>query len=197
MGYSIKNKKESFELIEQLGLNKFASIAMEQYDETKLWEFLAAYPNIKRFSIRDLAKADSEWSRNFRDISKEQMIKESRQRSNIMIQERSEYDNKRVLCGEIALNMYYPDIELILTATDNPNAIIPMARLNPTYNFRGSFLNDKRLKHLTARIKGFNEIVDYMFKHELFDVIIEFSVHEKPVGVKRECVRIGELRTDY
>ena len=42
-----------------------------------------------------------------------------------------------------------------------------------------------------------DKIIDYIFKKELFDVVVEFAVYLEKIGKYNEYVAIFELRTDY
>ena len=46
-------------------------------------------------------------------------------------------------------------------------------------------------------IPGFSKIMRYITEHELYDVIVEFSVYDCKIGVNKENVVISELRTAY
>jgi len=43
-------------------------------------------------------------------------------------------------------------------------------------------------------IPGLTEAIDFIVKHELFNIYVEISVFEIPVGIKRENIIIWELR---
>ncbi len=63
---------------------------------------------------------------------------------------------------------------------------------NCQWNLSTSYY-DPKLK----RIPDLNIILDYIFKYNLFDVIVEFGVFPEPIGINHERVLIFELRTDY
>lgn len=46
-------------------------------------------------------------------------------------------------------------------------------------------------------VDGVEELISYIIKHNLYDVIVEFVVYDKPVGINNEKVLIVELRSDY
>lgn len=52
---------------------------------------------------------------------------------------------------------------------------------------------DPKLK----KIEDLDIILDYIFQYNLFDVIVEFGVFPKQIGLNNERVLIFELRTDY
>ncbi|MBR1987944.1 MAG: hypothetical protein IKA36_02775 [Clostridia bacterium] len=46
-------------------------------------------------------------------------------------------------------------------------------------------------------VLGVEELIAYVAGHNLYDVIVEFVVYDKPVGVNNQKVLIVELRSDY
>ena len=47
------------------------------------------------------------------------------------------------------------------------------------------------------KIPNIFTIIDYILKNHLLDIIVEFSVFDKCVEIKKEKVIIWELRTNY
>ena len=59
------------------------------------------------------------------------------------------------------------------------------------------FLKTDIFNNKIKYIKGLDEVISYIFKHFLFDIIIEFCVYDIPLGIYKENVVIFEVRTDY
>lgn len=67
-----------------------------------------------------------------------------------------------------------------------------MAEKNPDFNYHTDIF-DKKLNH----IPGFDIIYNYIIDHDLLDVIVEFAIYDKPVGIYKDQVIIFEIRTDF
>jgi len=63
---------------------------------------------------------------------------------------------------------------------------------NPDYKGKSDIF-DKRL----TNINGVNEIIDYILKNNLTNIIVEFTVFNCLIGKNKEKIVIWELRTDY
>lgn len=55
-------------------------------------------------------------------------------------------------------------------------------------------LNPNDLIKKKYSIAGLNKVIDYICCHELFNVIVEFSMYDVPVGVNQENLIIWEIR---
>lgn len=85
-------------------------------------------------------------------------------------------------------NMLLSKVEEFL---DENNQNIYVLR-DPTWNISTNYY-DKKIKY----IPNIDKIIDYIFKHDLFDTVVEFSVYLERVGKYQEHVVIFELRTNY
>ena len=79
-----------------------------------------------------------------------------------------------------------------LTVSNNAKFSARDAVKNPDYNLSTN-LYDSKIKN----IKGLNIAIDYIFKNHLFDIIVEFTTFNKPVGTYNKNILIYELRTHY
>ena len=77
-------------------------------------------------------------------------------------------------------------------ASDNPNYNTRGVLKDPKWNISTDFF-DRRIKY----VPNIDKIIDYIFEHNLFNVVIEFAVYPERVGKKNEFVAIFELRTHY
>lgn len=82
--------------------------------------------------------------------------------------------------------------EVHTTLSDDPTASVRDALSNPTYNLKTNIF-DKKLN----AIPYFNLIYQYVIEHQLKDIIVEFALFDKKVGIKKEPIIIYELRTNY
>ncbi len=95
-----------------------------------------------------------------------------------------------MLIGDIYISR---DLEkFYLLASDNPSYNTRMVLRDPTWNISTNYY-DKKIKY----IPNIDKIIDYIFKHDLFDIVVEFSVYLERVGKYQEYVAIFELRTNY
>ncbi len=183
--FRIENKIDSYNLILTLGLNKLPEILLPEFDEKKIVSFMKKYP-AETYAIRDRNKSGS---KTFRPLVKpDKVLGYCAKLKNFSINVSDMY-KYQVLTGEARLT---PKGEISVAVSKNPNLNARDGAQNADYNFT-SALNDRRLN----RILGMNDVVNYMFEHELFDVIVEFACYDRPVGTKNEKVVIFELRTSY
>ena len=98
------------------------------------------------------------------------------------------FRNNKLLLGDMIINS---NMDVSVSASSNKDSF---ARdfLEPRHIMKTDVF-DIKLKY----IPRLNLIIDYIFIHNLFDIIVEFAVFDKGVGLKNEQVIIFELRTDY
>lgn len=183
----IKTKIQSVEIINKLGLNQLPGILLERYDEPKLKSFLtnnkAAF-----YVVRDKTVAASPKLKMVKFDEVIEYCKKCEIEKFTVEVALYNYFNAQILVGEI--NIQGDKIDYILS--NNSNFTLRDCYQAPDYNGTSDIF-DKKLQ----RIKGFEKIIDYAFEHNLFNVIIEFSVFNRPIGIKNENIVIWELRTDY
>lgn len=97
---------------------------------------------------------------------------------------------KYVLIGDIYISRDLEEFWLI--ASDNPDYNTRMVLRDPKWNI-STYYYDKKIRN----IPNIDKIIDYIFKKELFDMVVEFAVYLEKVGKYNEYVAIFELRTDY
>ena len=93
-----------------------------------------------------------------------------------------------VLLGEVCLTKHNISIIAGNNKSIHHRNICDCVLINTT-----TTIDDKKL----WQVKGVEEIIQYMLKHNLIDIIVEFVVYDRPVGVKNENVLIVELRSEY
>jgi hypothetical protein len=104
----------------------------------------------------------------------------------------NEYKEDIVLVGDIIVHRNGGGESVDITARDDINATHRNIYENPKYNYHTSLDDDK-----VWAIPGFSKIMRYISDHELYNVIIEFSVYDCRIGVNKENVVISELRTGF
>ena len=99
------------------------------------------------------------------------------------------YNENQLCVGEVLIKS---NLDVSITISNNKSFSARDAVRLPDFNMITN-IYDKQLKN----IEGLNYVIDYIFSHNLFDVIVEFSSFDIKVGLNKENVIIYELRTDY
>lgn len=170
----IKNKLESIDKINELGLNKFPEELFKKNDDERIKKFIENYP-VNYYAIRDRSKA----SGNFKlkvDFDK-------------VLEEIKEYN---LFTINVSSANYVNNQLLYATLSIDPTASVRDALRNPTFNLKTDIF-DKKLN----KIPHFDYIYQYITNNNLQNVIVEFALFNKEVGIKKEKVIVYELRTHY
>lgn len=99
------------------------------------------------------------------------------------------YVDNQLLVGEIE---FLSNGEVYVILSVDPTASVRDALSKPTFNLKINIF-DKRLN----KIPHFDYIYQYISNNNLYDVIVEFALFDKEVGIKKEKVIVYELRTHY
>ena len=83
-------------------------------------------------------------------------------------------------------------MQVSLSVRCEDNCSVRQAEVNPQFSFTCD-IDDKRLDD----IDGLDQVIDYVFKKNLFDVMVEFASMDIPIGTNQEKVIVFELRTEY
>ena len=102
------------------------------------------------------------------------------------------YKEDIVLLGDIIVKREGGTEMVDITARDDEEATHRNIYENPKYNLHASLEDDRLWK-----LPGFSKLMRYISDHELYNVIIEFSVYDCKLGINKENVVISELRTVY
>ena len=182
----IKNKMESINVINKLGLNKFPEQLFKKNENDKIKEFTKKYP-AKYYAIRDREKPGGVFKLK---VEKDNIFDEIKNYNLFSINVSSaNYVKNQLLVGEIEI---LSNNEVYLIASTNPEYSVRDALKNPTYNLKTNIFSKK-----LNNIKHFEEIYSYIIKNELKDIIVEFALFDINVGINKESIIIYELRTNY
>lgn len=182
----IKNKLESIEKINKLNLNRFPEELFKVEEEEKVKDFLKRYP-AQYYAIRDKSKPGGifklkvENSDIFKEITKYTLFSINVSSAN--------YADNQLLVGEIEV---LSDGEVYATLSTDPKASVRDAVQNPIFNLKTDIF-DKNLN----KIPYFDFIYYYIINNNLQDVIVEFALFNKNIGIYNEKIIIYELRTNY
>lgn len=183
---NITNKLESIEMIQALKLNKFPEQLFKSGQSQEIKEFLEKYP-ANYYAIRDKSKAGGIFKLK---VDYDKVLEETKEYDLFTINVSSaNYSDNQLLVGEIEI-LSNGEVYAILSL--DPFASVRDAIQNPTFNFKTDIF-DKKLKE----IPQFDFIYQYIINNNLQDIIVEFSLFDKEVGVKQERIIVYELRTQY
>ena len=104
----------------------------------------------------------------------------------------NEFKEDLILVGDIIVHKDFSSQSVDLTARDDIEATHRNIYENPKCNIHADIEDDRLWK-----IPGMSKVMKYIADHELYNVIIEFSVYDMKLGVNKENVVISELRTTY
>lgn len=181
----VKSKRHSSELIRDLNLNRVPEMILDKYDASKIEDFCNQYQE-PVYILRDL---DSPSGMFFVCKSKEECLKNAKNYPGhfSLAVSYSSYTGK-VLLGDIMI--------------DN-NRVVIGARNDSASHHRNIYENacinldtdwdDKRL----WKVHGVEKVFNYVLSKNIFNVVVEFVVYDKKVGVNNEDVLIVELRSKY
>ncbi len=77
--------------------------------------------------------------------------------------------------------------------TTDKNASVRDALKKPEFNVKTDIFDNNTLN----KIPHFNYIYSYISSHALKDIIVEFSLFDKSVGINKEKIIVYELRPHY
>ena len=186
----IRNKTDSLYHLENLGLNYFPEKIFNPRDENMLKKVSAFLEDncAERYVLRDVSNFQG---RTFFNISKSEVYQNIHcYKDNFSIAVSSKNYVKYILIGDIFISNTLEDFWFL--ASDNPNYNTRGVLKDPKWNFCTNFF-DKKIKY----VPNIDKIIDYIFEHNLFNVIVEFAVYPERVGKNDEFVAIFELRTNY
>lgn len=182
----VKNKMESVKKINELNLNKFPERVFKKGEEMHICKFLEKYP-ATYYAIRDKEKASGIFKLK---VSYDNVLEEIAEYNIFSINVSSaNYVENQLLVGEIEV---LSNGEVYATLSTDPTASVRDALRDPTFNLKTDIF-DSNLK----RIPYFDFIYQYIVFNNLIDVIVEFSLFNKDVGINNEKIVVYELRTHY
>lgn len=182
----IRNKLDSINMINKLDLNKFPEMLFRENEEDKIQAFIDSYP-ANFYAIRDKSKAGGLFKLK---VDCDKVLDEIKGYNLFTINVSSaNYIDNQLLVGEIE---FLSNGEVYAILSIDPTASVRDAIANPTFNFKTDIF-DKRLN----KIPHFDFIYQYISNNKLLDVIVEFALFDKEVGLKRQKIIVYELRTHY
>ena len=182
----INNKIESYNKIVELNLNRFPEKIFKQGQQDLIKDFIKKYP-AEYYAIRDKSKAGGVFKLK---VTADDLLKETYGYEKFSINVSSyNYIKNQLLVGEI---FFTRDGFVAGTLSQNPSYSVRDALKNPDYNFKTNIF-DKYIDEIPC----FDKIYEYVSKHQLFDIIVEFACFDISVGVNNENIVVYEIRTSY
>lgn len=182
MGYISKTKAESRKLILNLGLNRVPEEFFEKDDTINIKRFFEKY----KADIYVLRDAEHSSGKYFYVNNAEECINKSAEYLGKIIVAVSinNYKNK-VLLGAIEIS----SDTVRICATTNKTLDHRTMYIDAEFNM-ATTVTDKRL----SAIPEIDFLFSYLYKNNLFDITVEFTIYDRPVGTNNERIIINELR---
>jgi hypothetical protein len=181
----INNKEESTNFIKKHNLNQFDEQIFFPSEKEKIKEYLNKHKE-ELYIIR--TKEPKVRQKVYFNLTKEEVLSHVNEYKIFSIDVSSiNYKENKILTGDIKITI---DMQVYLTATTNKEATNRTLHLEPSYNLIFE-VNNKKIRN----IPGVDFIINYIFKNNLFDIILEFCVYDIPLGKNKENVIIYEART--
>lgn len=181
----ILSKAHSASIIANLNLNRVPEVICKTYESSVIESFCDKYIE-KKYILRDLENANGKY---FFCYNKEECLSSAKEYLGAFSLAVScfAYENI-VLLGEICLTK---DSVTIVggNAKDIHHRNVYQKAIINTH----TTLDDDKI----WEVPGVEEIINYVVSHNLYDVIVEFVVYDKSIGLNKNKVLITELRSDY
>ena len=187
---TINDKKDSIIKMKELGLNYFPLDTFETCDIKGIASFMEKYP-ANEYVLRSANKAKGDFY-FVKDLDEAKAKLHLFEKDVTVCVSYNEYKEDIVLVGDIIVHKHGTSESIDLTARTDVEATHRNIYENPQYNLHTSIEDDR-----VWDIPGFSKIMRYISDHQLYNVIIEFSVYSCRIGVNKENVVISELRTGY
>lgn len=181
----IKDKFESIQFIKNNNLNYFGEEVFKSNQIAEIKKYLNSHTE-KYFILKDKTRING---KVYHNLTREEVLKHISEYNILGLDVASyNYLNNKILLGEILITS---KMEITLSGSFNKES--NHRNFCEPNIFLKSDIFDKKIKY----IKGLKEIINYVFKYSLFDIIVEFCVYDIPLGICKENVVIFEVRTDY
>lgn len=180
----IKNKSDGYRKRQEMNLNRFPENVFCKSQVFDVKSFVAKY-DVDYYAIRSL---DVIGYKSKIKVPKDPIWDEINNHERFTFSVSSHnYTENLMLIGDIMIGK---DSTVWLLASKK---VYPkLSCENPDFNL-STDLFDKRLN----RVPGFDIIFKYIVDNNLLDIIVEFAIYDKSVGIHHEQVVVFEIRTDY
>lgn len=182
--YITKTKAQSRELIKKLNLNTVPEIFISKSDIDSMKSFFNTYVE-DLYIVRDAEKSSSKY---YYVKNLEECIEAAKNYHETIILAVSinTYKNK-VLLG--AVEFLKENNGVRLCATTDVTKDHRTMYVNPEFDLDTDIF-DKKLN----QVPEFDFLYEYIYKNNLLDQIVEFTIYDKNVGINNERILINEVR---
>lgn len=179
----VRNKQESYLMIKRLNLNITNEVLfttgqikeVQDYLDNNPWEY---------YVIRDKKNISGKY---LYKVTKEEVLDHVNDYELFTVAESTyNYEDHRILCGDIQIDS---ECNVLACIDDDSTKPFRECENNSKYKLDFNLLYDYE-----PNIRGLRDVIDYVFINKLFDVIVEFSLYDIPVGVNKQNIIIWELR---
>lgn len=178
----IKTKAESDAFILRRGFNVVNQLNAKASRTDEIIKFME-HSTASRFSIRDKTSSGGVF---LYDITPEQVLGALPNYNRVCVYDSmKQFDPYLRLQGDIYVDTKFNCCASLSTVTGITNRV---AMQNPEYSL------EFNLCDRVPKIQGFDAILDFIIKEELFGSIVEFTDYGVPVGRKHEPRIIWEIR---
>lgn len=181
----INSKKQSANIIKKLNLNRVPEVVCEIYEPSVIETFCNKY-FAKRYILRD---AENPSGKYYLCNNKEECLKNAKEYLGTFSLAVScfAYENI-VLLGEVFLTK-----ESVTIVGGNAKGVVHRNVYQNAIINTTTTLDDDKIWD----VDGVEDLINYIVNHNLYDVIVEYVIYDKPVGLNNDKVLITELRSDY
>lgn len=182
MAYISKNKADSRRLITALGLNSVPEKFFDKNDAGGIREF---FKNNKSslYVLRDAEYSSSKYE--YVKTAEECVEKAKDFSGKVIVAVSINAFKNKLLLGAIEV----AGDTVRICATENSKLDHRTMYSDAEYNFTAN-LFDKKLN----KIPEFDFLIGYIYQNQLFNITVEFTIYDRPVGTNQERILINELR---
>jgi hypothetical protein len=181
----ILTKRESDALITKLDLNRMLEGVFTDNEYPQLMQFMIDH-QYRYYNMRDKLNSGGQFRYKLSALDVLTYAKEYKLYS--VYQSLAEADDNLLSQGEVCINRKTLDVDVTLDTRKGISCRKAMER--PEYIVSFNLLLQKEPQDM----QGLGDVIDMIFKHDLFDIVVEYSFYSVPVGIHHSPLIIWELR---
>lgn len=182
----IKNKEHSINLIKNMNLNSMPQSVLTKNNLDAIKKFFEKN-KAEEYIVRDIISPMGKYQfvKNYDDCLN-YLSTISANKFCISVSFRT--IPNRILLGDIFVKDNMVTLNASTSETANHRNI---------YDSHQIMLNCELFDDKLWDVAGFEKLIDYIHKYNLYEVIVEFAIFKNKVGIKKDNVVIIELRSEY
>ncbi|MBQ8430800.1 MAG: hypothetical protein IJX26_02505 [Clostridia bacterium] len=184
----IKSKTDSSVQLKRLGLNYIDNIIIETNNLENAKLFVEQNP-AEEYCLRSLDSALGQYffAKNIDEII--ELSKNYNDKFWLGVSTRP-LATHLLLLGDIKVDKERNIVDLVAKTSTNANH--RNLDDNPEFNFHTTLEDDN-----LWNVPSFLTLINYISKHHLYNMVVEFAIYDCPVGHHKENILIYEIRTNY